>query len=447
VNQGQTKARIRTAEPLANAEMEQALLGCLLVSPHLLDDLREEVSPDDFYWTAHRLIYQAILGVADAGLPVDYLTVTRWLKERGELDHAGGVTFIANLYHELAVSANAKHYTRAVKEKAILRNLTVRLQRALQDCHQPVDDLEALLDQIEEGIFEITAGLDQGEKEVWPWHDLALQEHAKLQKLKACGGLLGITSGYVDLDYRTLGFQNGDSIILAGRPGMGKTALGLNICYRAAESGVPTAFISLEMAKEQLTQRLMSLVSEVDHHRLRNGKLAPEEEHKLEEALQETANLPLYILERSHLTPQALRSCCRKLYRLGVRLVVLDYLQLMTVTGEKNREQEIACISRSIKGIAKELNIPIITLAQLNRQVENREDKRPRLSDLRESGSLEADADLVLLLYRDEVYRKDSPKAGIAEVIIAKHRNGPIGTLDLVFRPKTCRFEDYLGEK
>jgi len=447
VNQSQTKTKIRTAEPLANCEIEQALLGCLLVSPHFLDDLREEISPEDFYWTAHRLIYQAILGVADAGLPVDYLTVTRWLKERGELDNAGGVTFITGLYHELAASTNARHYARVVREKAVLRNLTAKLQRALQDCHQPVDDLEAFLDHIEESIFEVTAGLDQGEKEVWPWQDLALQEHAKLQKLKTCGGLLGVTSGYLDLDYRTLGFQNGDSIILAGRPGMGKTALGLNICYRAARSGVPTGFLSLEMAKEQLTQRLLSVIGRIDHHRLRKGALSPEEEHKLEEALQETNKLPLYILERSHLTPQTLRSCCRKLYRLGVRLVVLDYLQLMNVPGERSREQEIACISRSIKGIAKELNIPILTLAQLNRQVENRDDKRPRLSDLRESGSLEADADLVLLLYRDEVYRENSPKANLAEVIIAKHRNGPIGTLDLVFMPEICRFEDYLGAK
>lgn len=439
-------APLTSAEPIASKVAEQALLGSIFLCPAALDDLMGWIGTADFYWDSHSQIFHAMLKVRQSGSPADLVTVAQWLQENGLLHKVGGSLYLSKMAEAVGFASHVSSYARIVKEKAVVRNLAIKLQQSLQACHQPVDKLTELLDFVESQIFEATEGLHESRTEFWPLPELATREELRVKQIREIGGYLGIPSGFQDLDRLTLGFQLGDSVIIAARPAMGKTALGLNIAYRVAKTGVPVAFISLEMSKEQLTQRLLACIGRINLNHLRSGDLSHEEEQKLQEAVKASESLPLYLIEKPHLTPIEVRSVTRRLYAKGVRLVVVDYLQLLHVPGKKSREQEIATISRALKSIARELNIPVITLAQLNRQVENREDKSLRLSDLRESGAIEQDADLVMFIYRDEVYRPNSPKKGLAEVFIRKHRNGPTGNLDLVFMPEICRFEDYLRE-
>ncbi|MGQ9689195.1 MAG: replicative DNA helicase [Desulfobaccales bacterium] len=437
-------APFTSAEPIASKAAEQALLGSVFLCPAALDDLVGWIGPSDFYWNSHSQILQAMLAVRQSGNPADSVTVVDWLHEHGLLDKVGGAAYLSNMAEATGFASHVSTYAHKVKEKAVVRNLVVKLQQSLQACHQPVDKVTDLLDFVESQVFEVTESLHESRLESWLLADLAVHEELRIRRIREIGGFLGIPSGFQDLDRLTMGFHSGDSIIIAARPAMGKTALGLNLGYRVAQTGVPVAFISLEMSKEQLTQRLLACISRINLNHLRSGDLSQEEEQKLQAAIKASESLPLHLIEKPHLTPMEVRSISRRMYAKGVRLVVVDYLQLLHVPGEKFREQEIAAISRSLKGIARELNIPVITLAQLNRQVESRDDKRPRLSDLRESGAIEQDADLILCVYRDEIYRQNSPKKGLAEVLIRKHRNGPTGNLDLVFMPEICRFEDYL---
>jgi replicative DNA helicase len=439
-------ATFTSAEPIASKAAEQALLGSIFLRPAALDDLVGQIEPSDFYWNSHSQVFRAMLEVRKHGSPADSVTVVQWLLEHGVLDEAGGPLYLSNMAEAVGFASHVSFYARIVKEKAVLRNLAVKLQQSLQACHQPIEKLTDLLDYVESQIFEATESLNESRLESWLLAELAAREELRVKQIIEIGGLLGIPSGFQDLDRLTLGFQAGDSVIIAARPAMGKTALGLNLGYRVAKTGVPVAFISLEMSKEQLTQRLLACIGRINLNHLRSGDLSHEEEQKLQAAIKASESLPIHLIEKPHLTPLEVRSIIRRMYAKGVRLVVIDYLQLLHVPGEKFREQEIATISRSLKGIARELNIPVITLAQLNRQVENRDNKRPRLSDLRESGAIEQDADLVMFIYRDEVYRPNSPKKGLAEILIRKHRNGSTGNLELVFMPEICRFEDYLKE-
>jgi replicative DNA helicase len=453
--------RLATAEapdpvgytPPANPEAEQSVLGAILVRPEVMDRIADLIGPEDFYREAHGRIYKAILDLYGRGEPVDLVTVTALLKERGHLEGVGGPVFLAGLSEQVGFATNAEYYASLVHDKAVLRRLLDCTQEIASACLAPVEDVEEFLDEAEHKIFQVA------EAKVRPGFSAlsALVDHeiATLEAIWARkdGSLTGVTSGFTDLDNYTAGFQASDLIILAARPSMGKTALALNIAFNAAYKSrppVPVAFFSLEMSKQQLVRRLLSSVGEVDASRIRRAAfLTGPEWTKLQEAAGVLLDCPIYIDDTPAATVLDIRAKSRRLKADGkLGLVIVDYLQLMQGRAEAHsREQQISEISRSLKGLAKELAVPVIALSQLSREPEKRERKRPQLSDLRESGAIEQDADVVMFIYRDEVYRKDSPDKGTAEVIIGKQRNGPIGMIKLSFRDKFTRFDDLEREE
>jgi replicative DNA helicase len=435
--------------PPANLEAEQSVLGAVLLRAQALDQVADILRPEDFYRSAHGHIFQAMLDLWNRGEPVDLVTVTALLRERNRLEDVGGPVFLANLSEHVGTAANAGYYAKLVHEKAVLRRLLECSQNLVQACMSPVEDVDQFLDGAETEIFKVAESkIRLGFQ---PIGRLVEQEVATLEAIwhRDKGRITGVPSGFPDLDQLTAGFQPGDLIIIAARPSMGKTALALNIAFNAAYDGrVPVAFFSLEMSKEQLVRRLLSAVGEIDASRLRRAFLDKSEWQKLQEAASLLLECPIFIDDSPAATVLEVRSKSRRLKAEGrLGLVMVDYLQLMRGRSDApSREQEISDISRSLKALAKELGVPVVALSQLSRKVEDRPKKEPQLADLRESGAIEQDADVILFIYRDEVYHENSPEKGQARLLLKKQRNGPTGEFRLAFRGLYTRFDSFAPE-
>lgn len=435
--------------PPANLEAEQSVLGAILLRAQALDQVADLLTPEDFYRPSHGYIFQAMLDLANRGEPVDLVTVTALLKERGRLDEVGGPVFLANLSEHVGTAANAGHYARLVHEKSVVRRLLERSQEVAQACMAPVEEVDQFLDWAEAEIFKVAdSKIRPGFQ---PLGTLVEKEVATLEAIwhREQGRITGVPSGFPDLDSLTAGFQKGDLIVIAARPSMGKTALALNIAFNAAYGAqMPVAFFSLEMSKEQLVRRLISTVGEIDASHLRRAFLTHEEWQKLQEAASFLFECPISIDDTPAMTVLEVRAKARRLKAENkLELAVVDYLQLMRGQSDApSREQEISYISRSLKALAKELEVPVIALSQLSRKVEDRPKKEPQLADLRESGAIEQDADVILFIYRDEVYNDNSPEKGQARILLKKQRNGPTGEFRLAFRGLYTRFDSFEPE-
>ena len=436
--------------PPQNIEAEESLLSAILVDNTALLEVVETLSAADFYRTAHQKIYEAITDLFDKAEPIDLVTLNNHLKEKGHLEAVGGAAFLARLVDVVPLAANAQHYARIVHDKAVLRRLIEKANAISKRCFQEQGPTDEIVDFAENAIFEIA---DQKARQAfYPLSKLIdvnidfLEEKQKNKSL-----VTGVPTGFGQLDNLTSGLQNSDLIILAARPSMGKTALALNIARNAAvEAGVPVAVFSLEMSKEQLSLRLLCSEARIDSSRLRSGFFSMEDWQRLTDAAGILSAAPIFIDDSASLTAMEVRAKARRLKMdKNIGLIVIDYLQLMQGrAGAERRDLEISEISRSLKALAKEINLPVIALSQLNRMLEQRNDRRPRLSDLRESGALEQDADVVAFIYRDEVYNKEenNPNKGTAEIILAKQRNGPTGDIKLTFLNAYTRFENLAPE-
>ncbi len=433
--------------PPQNLEAEASILGGVLLDNEAINTVVELVGSDDLYRESHRKIYRAMVELWDRNEPVDLITLSDHLKARGELEGVGGSAYLAELAGQVPTAANIAWYARIVREKAILRHLirtsTDIATRGLEDR----GDVDSFLDDAERAIFDISEKrIRSSFVRVGDVMKGTIEKVNELFQRKEM--ITGVATGYRDLDRLTAGFQPSDLLIVAGRPGMGKTAFALNIAVNAALHGIGVAIFSLEMAMEQLVLRMLCAEARVDNARLRTGYLRDAEFPALVRAAGRLADAPVYIDDTPAATVLEVRAKTRRLLRDRSRrigLVVIDYLQLMRAHRDSpNREQEISEISRSLKALAKELNVPVVALSQLNRRVEERGDKRPVMADLRESGAIEQDADVIMFVFREEAY--DAAKnPGVAEIIIAKQRNGPVDTLKLAFLKEYTKFEDYSG--
>ena len=436
-------------QPPASMEAEQACLGALLIRPELMDEAVDVLHVEDFYREAHGRIYQVMLWLYTNNMPVDLVTVCQQLRDSGQLEAVGGPAFLAGLSENVGFATNFKAYATTVRKKALLRRLLDSTQEIAGACLSQVDDVDAFLDEAEDKIYQIKD--NQQTQVAFALSDLVDKEATRIEEIyRRKAEVLGVPSGFSDLDYLTGGWQNSDLIILAARTSMGKTSMAVNLSHYAADKKqTPVAFFSLEQPKEQLVQRLMASTGHINGTRLRQAKMDGEEWSKLAWVSGQLFGLPIYIIDRPALTVLEIRSQARRLKsRHGIGLVVIDYLQLARDPKAKSREQEIGSISRSLKALAKELNVPVIALAQLSRECEKRPNKRPILSDLRESGSIEQDADLVIFIYRDEVYKgQESKELGLAEIHLAKQRNGPTGKITLFYRAEYMKFENYQGDR
>jgi len=428
--------------PPHNIEAEQAVLGCMLLDSDVIPTVTELIRSSDFYREDHREICEAIIDIVEKAGPVDIITVAEQLQQRGTLEKVGGIDYLASITSAVPTTANARHYAKIVEEKSLLRKLIKASQEIAGMSYEGAEEAEFVLDKAEKTIFDIIERRStQGFTHI---KDVLLETFNRLEELyNSKSPITGVPTGFTDLDMKTAGLQNSDLILIAARPGMGKTAMALNIAqYAAVQKHVPVALFNLEMSKDQLVNRMLCSEVMVDSHKMRTGKLDDEDWKKIAKALGPLSEAPIYIDDTPGLTVMDIRAKCRRLKlekKLG--LVVIDYLQLMRGRGKtENRQQEVSEISRSLKILAKELNVPVVTMSQLSRGPESRTDHRPMLSDLRESGAIEQDADIVMFLYRDDYYNPDSDKKNIAEVIVAKHRNGSTGTVYLKWFDKYTKF-------
>ena len=439
--------------PPHSVEAEQSLLGGLLIDNEALDKISDVITSVDFYRHDHRLIFQHIMKVVEAKQPADIVTVGESLEKNAELVTVGGLAYLGLLSENTPTSANISGYATIVRERSIMRSLVQVGSDIAESAYLPQGrDAQQLLDESEAKIFKIA---ESGKKENIGFEDIQhlLPDVIKdvEKRMENGSDVTGVASGFTDLDKMTSGLQPGDLIIIAGRPSMGKTSLALNIAENVAiEKKLPVAVFSMEMASNQLTTRLIGSVGKVDQHKMRTGQLDDDDWDKLTDALGELNEAPIHIDEGSALNSFEVRARARRLQRQAgqLGLIVVDYIQLMAAPGgrqSENRATEISEISRSLKALAKELNVPVVALSQLNRSLEQRPDKRPVMSDLRESGAIEQDADVILFIYRDEVYNPESADKGLAEIIVAKQRNGPIGRVKLTFLGQYTRFENYAG--
>jgi replicative DNA helicase len=429
--------------PPQQIEAEQSLLGGILIDNDGLPQALEVLRGDEFYRDAHRVIFSAIQELFERNEPVDLVTIAALLGEKNHLESVGGATYLASLANSVPSAANVTSYARIVNEKALLRRLIQAANEITASAYGGGKDVEAILDQAEAAIFSITESRIRNS--YFTLKDIIKKSIESIERFQEYrDSVTGVPSHYTDLDKLTAGFQRSDLIIIAARPSMGKTALALNLARNAAQEGVPVGFFSLEMSKEQLAMRLLCSEARVDSHKIRTGFLNQQECAKLLAAAGSLTDAPIYIDDTAYISPLELRAKARRMMAdQGLGMVVVDYLQLMKGReGVERREQEISEISRSLKGLAKELSIPVIALSQLNRKVEERHDKRPQLSDLRESGAIEQDADVIMFLYRDEVYNQGTAEPGVAEVILGKQRNGPTGTAKLAYIGTYTRFEN-----
>jgi replicative DNA helicase len=430
--------------PPQHLEAERSVLGGMLLQNDAIHRVVEFLRPEDFYRESHRQIFQAIIDLYQKNEPADIVTVTNVLKKDGALEDVGGASYLSELVDNVPTTANIASYGRIIREKAIIRHLINGASDIIAKGYEDHGDVDEYLDSAEKIIFEIAQRrIHQGFS---PLKDIVRDSFKAIEQLYEKKELItGVPTGYRDLDRLTCGLQRSDLIVIAGRPSMGKTALALNIVEHAAvEAGIVSAVFSLEMSKEQLVQRMLCSRAEVDASKLRGGFLAESDWPKLTRAAGLLSEAPIFIDDSPALNVLEIRAKSRRLQREhGLGLVVVDYLQLMRGIGRpESREREISEISRSLKALAKELCTPVIALSQLTRGVEARQDKRPQLSDLRESGAIEQDADVIAFIYRDEMYHPDSADAGKAEVIVGKQRNGPTGRVILTFRSHLTRFDD-----
>lgn len=429
--------------PPQNLEAEQAVLGSILLESDALLTVMERVRPEDFYSVAHQRIFEAMVELNEENEAIDLVTLTARLKDRGQLEEVGGVSYLAKLVGSVPTAANVEYYAQIVEEKALLRRLIRTATQIVASGYEAGDDVGALLNEAEQRILEISRRhAAHGFVSI---RDVLMEVFDRVEYLyHHKGGVTGIPSGFPDLDRMTSGFQRSDLIIIAARPSVGKTTFALNIAQNVAVRARETvAIFSLEMSAFQLVQRMISAESNVDAGRLRSGFLEGDDWEKLTMAIGALSEAEIYIDDTPGITVTDIRAKCRRLKKeKGLGMVVIDYLQLIQTRGRphESRQQEVSEISRMLKQMARELEVPVIALSQLSRSVEQRQDKRPMLSDLRESGSIEQDADLVAFLYRDDYYNQDSEKKNIIEVIIAKHRNGPVGTVELVFLKNYNKF-------
>ena len=437
--------------PPQNIEAEQSVLGGILIENEAINKVMELLSPDDFYREAHHKIYHALINLSERDEPADLITLTNELRNLDQLDSIGGASYLASLIDSVPTAANIEYYAKIVKEKSILRQLIQTSTEIITQSYQDRGDVEAFLDEAERAIFQISE--NKVKPSFYPIREIVKQSFKTLERLYEKKELVtGVPSGFKDLDQRTAGFQPSDLIIVAGRPSMGKTAFCLNVAqYAALEKRIPVAIFSLEMSKEQLVIRMLCSEAHVEGTKLRTGFLSESDWPRLTLAAGNLSDAPIFIDDTAALSVLELRAKARRLNaEHGLGMIILDYLQLMRGrTRVESRQQEISEISRSLKALAKELTIPVIAVSQLSRKTEERTGNRPQLSDLRESGAIEQDADLILFLYRDEVYNRseDNPNKGKAELIIGKQRNGPIGKIELAFFDKFTTFRElYKGE-
>ena len=437
--------------PPHSIEAEQSLLGGLMLDNQAWEDAIERVNEQDFYRADHARIYQAIKSLAQDNRPQDVVTLSEWLDNRQELDQVGGLAYLAALAENVPSAENIRFYADIVRDRAILRELIRTGVEVSNSGFNPQGSSpKELLDRAEAKVFEIAERYARGRSSYVGIKDLLNRALERIQHLyEADSPITGVATGFTEFDLLTAGLQPADLVIVAGRPSMGKTAFAVNIALNAAIKGkLAVAIFSMEMPAEQLAMRMMSSLGRIDSHKVRTGKLSDDDWPRLTSAVNMLSEVDLFIDDTPALTPTDLRGRCRRIARQhSLGLVVVDYLQLMHVIGTvENRATEISEISRSLKALAKEINCPVVALSQLNRSLESRTDKRPVMSDLRESGAIEQDADLITFIYRDEVYDEDSPDKGIAEIIIAKQRNGPIGSRRLSFLGQYTSFENLAPE-
>ena len=429
--------------PPNDVESEQAVIGSMLTDKEAVSAAIEVLKPEDFYREDNRTIFEAILNLYGRSEPIDIITLKSELSSMGKFEAVGGLEYIAELPDKVPTTANVEQYIKIVEEKSVLRNLIKTANEIITLGYDQTQEVDGIIDGAEKKIFEVMQKKNQ--KGYTPIKDILLETFTELEQLyNQKQRITGIPTGFSDLDFRTSGLHNSDLILVAARPAMGKSAFALNIATNAAvRAKVPVAIFSLEMSKEQMTSRILCSEAMVDSNKVRTGKIDDEEWSKLAAASGELSEANIYIDDTPGISIMEIRAKCRKMkIEKNIGLVVIDYLQLVQGSGKRggSREQEIAEISRSLKILAKEINVPVIALSQLSRAPEQRPDHRPMLSDLRESGSIEQDADIVMFLYRDDYYNEDSEKKNIAEVILAKHRAGSTGTVELLWLGNYTKF-------
>ena len=429
--------------PPHDIEAEQAIIGSMLTDKDAVNSAIEVLRPEDFYREDNKTIYEAISNLYTRSEPVDIITVRAELESMGKIDKVGGLEYLVELPEKVPTTANAMKYIKIVEEKSDLRKLIKTANDIIELGYNPMEDVDDIMENAEKKIFEVMQNKDK--KDYSPLKDVLVENFTKLEELyNRKQHITGVPSGFTDLDYRTTGFHGSELILIAARPAMGKTAFALNIATNAAlRAKIPVAIFSLEMSKEQLVNRILCSESMVDSNKVRTGKLEEEDWSKLAETIGPLSEAEMYIDDTPGINITGIRTKCRKLKaEKNIGLVVIDYLQLIQGSNKRvgSREQEISEISRSLKILAKELNVPVIALSQLSRAAEQRPDHRPMLSDLRESGAIEQDADIVMFLYRDDYYNPDTEKKNVAEVIIAKHRGGSTGTVELVWLGSHTKF-------
>jgi replicative DNA helicase len=437
--------------PPHSVEAEQAVLGGVFLDKEAWDKVAERIREEDFYRRDHRIIFRAISQLSNEGQPYDIVTVAEWLENHQLLDESGGMRNLAALAENTPSASNISAYADIVRKRSILRQLISATSDINDTVFNPQgQSSEQILEFAEQTVFEIAEQETRGRKS---YQNISAYTDVVMERIQALAesesSITGIRTGYHDLDFKTAGFQRADLIIIAGRPAMGKSALAVNIAETAAiKDKHSVAIFSMEMQAEQLTMRMMSSLANIDQHKVRTGKLEDDDWIRFTSTVGILQETKMFIDDTPALTPAELRARCRRISREhGLDLVVVDYLQLMQVAGTvENRATEISEISRSLKAMAKELNIPVIALSQLNRSVESRQDKRPVMSDLRESGAIEQDADVIIFIYRDEEYDKESSDKGMAEIIIRKQRNGPTGELKLAWRGQYTRFDNFVED-
>lgn len=430
-------------------EAEQSLLGGLLLDNRKWDEVIDEVGAQDFYSQNHRLIFEGIKGLQSAGDPADVITVSEWLEASNSLETAGGLAYIGSLANNTPSTANILTYAKIVRERSILRSLIAAANDISDTAYNPEGRTpREVLDHAEQLVFDISERDGRSREGFKSIQDLLAKSIDRIEELfESDEAITGIPTGFSDLDTMTSGLQRGDLVIVAGRPSMGKTSFAMNIAeYVAVEKQYPVGIFSMEMPGEQLAMRMLSSLGRINSNKIRTGKLGDEDWPRLNSAVGFLDKAPMFVDDSAGLNPMDIRSRARRMVaehgQLG--LIVIDYLQLMhNSEGNENRATEISGITRSLKILAKELNVPVIALSQLNRSLEQRPNKRPVMSDLRESGAIEQDADVIFFIYRDEVYNEDTDQQGVAEVIVGKQRNGPIGTTKLTFRGEFTRFENF----
>ena len=437
--------------PPQNIEAEESVISAILIDNDALLDVVETLGPDDFYRTAHQKIYAAIIDLFDKAEPVDLVTLANKLKEMGHLEAVGGASYLARLVDTVPLAVNARHYAKIIHDKASLRRLIEKANAIIKRCFEEKGETEDVIDFAESAVFEISQ--KKARQSFFALSKIILGNIETLEEKQGNRSLVtGVPTGFTQLDNMTSGLQSSDLIILAARPSMGKTALALNIARHAAvEANIPVAIFSLEMSKEQLSLRMLCSEARIDSSRLRGGFFSMDDWHRITDAAGILSDAPIYIDDSPSLSAMEIRAKARRLKMdKNIGLIIIDYLQLMQGrSSAERRDLEISEISRALKALAKELDLPVMALSQLNRMLEQRTDKRPRLSDLRESGALEQDADLVAFIYRDEVYNKeeDNPNRGTAEILLSKQRNGPTGDIYLSFLKSYTRFENMASEE